>query len=90
MDLMAAHPAISVLLILFFWKLIELGTQYFFRKLTRDDYVTKSDCANCGKKRDGAFEELCIRISELKGIVLVVAIKSGVDPKELTALTRDF
>jgi hypothetical protein len=88
MDLMAAHPAISVLLILFFWKLIELGTQYFFRKLTRDDYVTKSDCTNCGKKRDATFEELNKSLSVVKGILLVVAVKGGVDTDELKSLTK--
>lgn len=84
-------------------KLIDLSTTYFFRRLTKDDYVTKKECEeHRGKHQDYVSKkdcELCLRqdeniiskvtgeISTIKGILLVLAVKSGIPPEELKKLT---
>jgi predicted MarR family transcription regulator len=88
MDLMQAHPVIAILCGLFIWKTIELGGNYFFKKVTRDDYITKADCQNCVAKRDKEKDEVCERLAEIRGIVLIVAVKAGIRPEELTDLTK--
>lgn len=93
--LLQSHPVLAVVTFLFVWKLIELGGNFFFKKLVRDDYITKSQCEECSARQDAsarqdesAYNELCDRLTELRGIVLVVAVKAGVSPEELKDLTK--
>lgn len=79
------------------WKLLDLGTAYFFKRITRDDVVTNKDCEtnrlNCSISKDvkdlkETTGDLCNRTSEIRGIMLVVAIKAGINPEELKDLTK--
>jgi hypothetical protein len=97
MELTQVNPVILVVVGVVAFKLMDLGTGYFFKKITRDDVVTKGDCENlrenCMIQKDvrdlkDTSEELCDRINEMRGIMLVMAVKSGVNPEELKDLTR--
>jgi hypothetical protein len=91
------HPVILVIVGIVGLKMMDLGTSYFFRKITRDDVVTTNECKNlrenCTIVKDvrdlkDTSSDLCDRVSEMRGIMLVMAIKAGVNPEELKALTK--
>lgn len=88
-----ANPYILVLAAVIIYKLIDLAVSYFFKRVTRDDYITKSDCAACKAKQtpddlEAFKEEIRDCISEFRGILLVVAINGGMKPEELKELTK--
>ena len=70
------------------YKSLELVLVYFFKKVTKDDYVTKKSCDVCGKQRDTSLDKLVAEISIIKGLLLVLAVKNGVPPEQLTNLTK--
>ena len=66
------------------YKVLELAVGYFFRKLTKDDYVTKEDCKRC-EQQDS---KLATEISTIKGILLVLAVKNEIPTEQLAKLTQ--
>ena len=104
MNLTPTQIAILILVALVGRELISLCTSYFFKKVTRDDYVTKKDCAECklrttdyvtrhdceacAQKDETIIARLSHEMSTVKGILLVMAINQGIDPEELKGLTR--
>lgn len=85
-------------------ELITLVTGFFFKKLTRDDYITKKECEmhqlrtrdfvtkqsceQCSKTDDGIQAKLIADMATCKDILLILAVKQGVPPEQLTGLTR--
>lgn len=104
MTLSTTETAILILVALVGREIIQLCTGYFFKKVTRDDYVTKKDCEACvmrssefitkkaceacSKQDDGTLDRLIDDMSTVKGILLVMAVKQGVDPEVLKGLTH--
>ena len=104
MNLSTTEIAILILVALIGRELINLSTGYFFKKVTRDDYVTKKDCEACvmrtsdfitrqdcemcSKQDDDTMSRLIDDMSTVKGILLVMAVKQGVNPEDLKGLTR--
>lgn len=97
MEIGQVHPVILVIVGVVALKLMDLGTTYFFKRITRDDVVTTSDCKslreNCTILKDvrdmkKTSEDLCDRINEMRGIMLVMAVKAGINPEELKDLTK--
>jgi hypothetical protein len=89
--------ALLIVLSLVALELIKLVTQYFFGRLTKDDYITKisleEKCKGChesiirerrstGTQLDG----LCVDMKEMKQILLIVALKNDISPEELKGL----
>jgi hypothetical protein len=70
-------------------ELIRLAIRYFFGKLTRNDYVTKTECKNCQAKGWGdAIDELKTGFAEIRGILLILAVKAGIPAEQLRDLTK--
>jgi hypothetical protein len=90
-QLTITHVGILVFVIMIGSELIKQGTQYFFKKLTKDDYLTKADCQSCSAKGSSTdirdlekkFDE---RMGEMRGILLVVALKANIPMEDLKPL----
>ncbi len=89
--------ALLIVLSLVALELIKLVTQYFFGRLTKDDYITKisleEKCKGCHESniRDrrlagNQLEGLCRDMKEMKQILLIVALKNEISPEELKSL----
>jgi len=61
---------------------------YFFKRVTRDDFITKTDCQQCEKADADITAKLTSEIATIKGILLVLAVKSGIPPEQLSKLTN--
>lgn len=70
------------------YKLLDQTISYFFRKLTKDDYVTKKECEGCEKKKDTSLEKIVAEISTMKGLLLVIAVKGELSDDQLAKLTK--
>ena len=70
------------------YKVVDLVVTYFFRKLTKDNYVTKSECAGCEKAGDAAIDKISAEISTIKGLLLVLAVKNQIPAEQLAKLTK--
>ncbi len=70
------------------YKLLELVIGYFFRRVTRDDYVTRKDCEHCQKTDDNTIKKLTADIAIIKGVLLVMAVDKEVPPEHLARLTQ--
>lgn len=69
-------------------KLMEQVVIYFFGKLTKESYVTKTECAGCEKQSDTAMEKMAAEISIIKGLLLVLAVKNDIPAEQLAKLTK--
>jgi hypothetical protein len=103
-NLSSTEIAVLLLVALIGREIVNLATRYFFKKVTRDDYVTKgdcqtcqlrakefvtkSDCEACAKQDDSTLNRLTADMSTVKGILLVMAVKQGVPAEDLKGLTR--
>lgn len=99
-----AQIAILILIALVGREIITLTTTYFFKKVARDDYVTKKDCEGCllrtkdfitrqdcelcAKQDDSTLAKLTSEMSAVKGLLLVMATKQGIPPEELKDLVN--
>ncbi|OHD22459.1 MAG: hypothetical protein A2Y38_24975 [Spirochaetes bacterium GWB1_59_5] len=104
MNFAATESALLILVTLLAREAISLVAGFFFKRLTRDDYVTKKDCEACvmrssdfitkkdceacSKQDDDTMARLIDDMSTVKGILLVMAVNQGVNPEELKGLTR--
>lgn len=70
------------------YKLLELIINYFFKRVTRDDYITQSACEACSKTDEATIKHLSDEVHTIKGILLVIAVKVQIDPSQLAKLTR--
>lgn|SRR5512145_283118 len=75
-------------------RLIELVVTYFFKKLTRVDqmdseYITKVACDACRFQQSNRFSAIENQLSEIKGILLVVATKCEIPIEDLKGLTKN-
>jgi hypothetical protein len=97
MTVTVTQMAVLIIVSIVALELAKLATRYFFGKLTRDDCVTKREleekCKGCNEshiieRRSSGMqlEELCNDMKEMKGMMLVVAVKSGIAIEDLTKL----
>lgn len=52
------------------------------------DYVQQVDCDKCNAKQRSVENQLLNQLSELRGIVLVIAMKVGISQDEITKLVK--
>ena len=85
-DLVA--QAMLFLVALVVWEIVKFGVDRFLKKSVATDYVTTTQCAGCQNKSD--VEEKSVRdsLSELRGIVLVIALKVGISEKDIVKLVK--
>ena len=70
------------------YKLLDQIVPFFFRKLTKDDYVTAKACGDCKSERNIVLDKLAAEISTIKALLLVIAIKNGIPAEQLAGLTK--
>jgi hypothetical protein len=70
------------------YRLMELGTSYFFRRMTKDDFVTRRECSQCAKQGDSTIIRLAAEVSTIKGILLVLAVNADIPTEQLAKLTQ--
>lgn len=83
---MNTDAAILIVTVLVVQEALKLSTGYFFKKLTRDDYVTRSECVKCTKSDKEAMDKLSDGISTIKGLLLALAMKKELTADDLKAL----
>lgn len=104
MNLTSTELAVLIVIVLVGRKLIDQATGYFFGKLVREDYVTKHECEThqlrtkdfvtkqsceqCSKADAGIQAKLISDVGTCKDILLILAVKQGVPPEQLTGLTH--
>jgi len=80
--------AMTVVGALMAWELTRQAISYFFKKLTKDDYITKSAHEGCQKQGDEELKKLTQMVSTMRGILLVMAVKEGIPAEQLQKLTE--
>lgn len=74
-------PAIQLMMALIFWETTKYAIRLFLGKTVGSDNVTRAECEQCQKK-------IAKELQAIKGVLLEVAIKSGVSMGQLKALTK--
>lgn len=67
-------------------KLISLGVEFTFKKVVQESYVTKSDCCTCRATLMERRGEINEQIKIIKGLLLVIAVKVGIQEEHLKDL----
>jgi len=83
-----ANPAIDLVLAVAVWEVVKYAVNKFLRRTVDTNYITDKDCEKCNGKareKESALED---KLSELRGIVLVIAVKVGIDEKEIRSLVK--
>jgi phosphate/sulfate permease len=93
MDLVGNHEFITIVVALLLWEIIRQAIAYFFKKFSSEEYLTKKDCEACSQrqksKTDGdSIKDILDCMQVMRGILLVVAVKSGVNVEALKDLTK--
>lgn len=89
MELKLATIGFTIFIAVVSSELIRLGVRYFFGQLTRRDYVTKLECEKCpAKDWNVDLNELKVEFAEIKGILLILAVKVGIPAEQLKDLTK--
>jgi len=70
------------------YQVVTLLVQVAWKKLAGNEYITKAECTTCKKSETGSLEELKADTALMRGILLVVAVKVGVDEKEWKKLAQ--
>lgn len=94
----AMQSVALVVLVLIGNKALDFLTKKYFKKIDTD-YVTPSECKECrdecrlqrqlsNDELNRKFERMADSLSELRGLMLVIAVKAGVSPEDLKGLTR--
>ena len=86
--MMDSNTAMVVVLGITGYKVLDHVVAFFFRKLTKDDYVTKKECEGCEKQKDSSLDKITSEISTIKGLLLVLAVKNEIPPEQLAKLTN--
>lgn len=97
MTVTVTQMAILIVVALVSFELMKLSTRYFFGRLTKDDYVTKTaldeKCKDCHQRHTQdlttsarQLDGLCVDMKEMKQILLIVALKNDISPEELKTL----
>lgn len=74
-------PAVQLIIVLVFWEIIKYAIRLFIGKTIEADNITRKECEQCQKK-------IAKELQVIKGILLEVAIESGVEADKLKALTK--
>lgn len=59
-----------------------------YRRITKNDFVTKTDCQTCQKQGDNDRDDLVESMKIIKGVLLVVAVKVGVPESDWKTLVK--
>lgn len=81
-------PALYLLVALAAWEAVKLAVQRLFKRAIDTDYVTEDQCSNCNAKARAKEDDLRERLGELRGIVLVIAMKVGISEHDIQKLIR--
>jgi hypothetical protein len=98
-QLPAANTALLIVISLVAYKFLELATARFFKRTVETEYITADHCRECKKDHNLAakstdteqresLKQLGQSMDVLRGIVLVLAVRSGVDEKTLQDLVN--
>lgn len=86
---------VLMLLLMVFWEVIKMAVQYFFKKLTGDQYITQGYCKTCTATREkdsgelnGLKKEIREELGTLRGILLVIAVKAQIPLDDLKDLVK--
>lgn len=85
MDQSLSQP-ILFLLALIAWEVIKLAVARVFKKTVATDYITATQCVNCKDKSAGEDRGVREALSEIRGVVLVIAMKVGISEHEIVKL----
>ncbi len=83
-----AMPAIHILTALAAWEVIKHVITRFLRRTVDANYITEDACDKCNKKARDKETALEDRIAELRGIVLVIAMKVGINEADIQRLIK--
>lgn len=78
----------QILVAIAVYQVVQLLVQSVWKKLVGNEYITRSACETCKKAESGALDELKSDTAIMRGILLVVAVKVGVDEKEWKKLAQ--
>lgn len=85
------HSAVLIVVAVIALKLIDLATTFFFKKLTKDDYITKAECVklreSCPSSKttndlNEFKKEIRTSLGVIKGLLLGMAVKAGIPVEE--------
>ena len=79
MDLSSVAPAIQLMIALLFWEISKHAIRLFLGKTIGADNVCWKDCRKIRKEMEK-------ELRAIKGVLLMVAIKSGIEPEKLKSL----
>lgn len=84
--------AMQVLVSLLMWEVIKLAVARFFKKSVDTEYITAAqfqahlvDCRSKSKADDRSVRDA---LAEVRGIIMVIALKVGIDEKEIVKLVK--
>lgn len=78
----------QIIVALVIYQTATLLVQAAWKKLAGNEYITRTECTTCKKAEAGSLEELKADTAIMRGILLVVAVKVGVDEKEWKKLAQ--
>lgn len=70
------------------FEVVKLTIGSVFRKFVNPNFVTTSDCTRCGTGKDEVIKSINNEIVDIKGILIVMASKVGVDEEDMKKLVR--
>lgn len=74
-------PALQLMIALAFWETTKYAIRLFLGKTVGADNVTRAECEQCQKK-------IAKELQAIKGVLLMVAVESGIEADQLKELTR--
>ena len=80
-DIANNWPALQLMIALLFWEISKYAIRLFMGKTIGSDNVDRKECRSVRK-------EIEKELRAIKGILLIVAMKSGVNPEQLKRLTE--
>lgn len=87
MDLLPAHPYITIIIALIFWEVLKQVIGFIFKKATKDNYLTIEDFKTYQNDHSEKIKEIWECVGEIREILLIVAVNSGIRAEELKKLT---
>lgn len=69
-------------------EVVKLTIGSVFRRFVNPGFVTTTDCNRCGTLKDEVAKSINNEIVDIKGILIVMATKVGVDEEDMKKLVR--
>lgn len=71
------------------YKVLTVLIDSLVKRIAKTDYVTVEQCNICNDKRIQTEKMIQHQLAELRGIILIIALKTGVKENEITKLVKD-